>query len=115
MKVVNKLRLATDGSKTMFRLKYGYRIVESKFSTPDECIYIWVEQNNTKYAREQEVVFRVVRSGYPVPDSMTYTASAVDNSAMEAYHIYEKPEAELPGIHLDYYPHSKYGSEQQRA
>ena len=95
MKVIHKFQLASDGSSTTLSLKQGYRIVHSEYILVEKMICIWVEQSLSVEVPEQQVIFKVYKSGQPLPEHLKHVASAVDNFAPEAYHIFQEPEQEI--------------------
>lgn len=91
MKVIHKFRLANEDAETVLNLKRGFKIIHSEYIVVEKAICIWVEQTLSVDVPCMQVIFKVVKSGDPLPDRLVHVASAVDNFAPEAYHIFQEP------------------------
>jgi hypothetical protein len=115
MKVIHKFKLAVDGSKTELKLKHGYKIAHTEYVLVEKAVCIWVEQTLAINVRDMEVIFKVARSGDPIPDNLVHIATAVDGLAPEAYHILKESHSDISGIHLDYKPSNNFESQSRSA
>lgn len=88
MRTVHKFRLKSGAELNKLKLREGFRLLHSEYLVTEKAVFVWIEVPLDITRPEQEVHFRVFRTGDPVPRNYEHLATAVDAFGPEAFHVY---------------------------